>query len=283
MRIDEALLTRMGVRPGRCERIREKDGIGVYRIDGPDGRCVLKTFDNPEDRREIGHYRLLQTLGVPTPRLLRADDDALLLEDLDAGPVWRLCTASDLADPAFAEALAGWYRLLHDRGRPYAAAHSADLPEESDALTRAALAFLRQRSGAADAPVWTLLETGYDRLMYRLQGLPRTLCYDDVDYTNCAAARDGGAALVFDYHLLGGGYVYGDLRNVTVSLSPEAGKAFLRAYGPFDPLEKAVDDVISPLYTLLCAYRLPRFPAWAQTSLHAATGGALEQAVRFLL
>ena len=283
MRIDAALLARMGVRHGRWQTIREKDGVGVYRIDGPDGRCVLKTFDQSEGRREIGNYRLLQSLGVPTPRLLRAADDALLLEDLDAGPVWRLCVAPDLADPAFAEALADWYRLLHDRGRAYAIEHGADLYEEPDALTPAALSWLRERSGTADAPVWALLEAGYDRLIERLRGLARTLCHNDFYYTHCAVAREGGAALAFDYHLLGKGYVYGDIRNVTSSLSTEAGEAFQRAYGPFDPLEKAVDDVISPLFTLLCACRLPRFPVWARSSLDSVTGGALERAVRLLL
>ena len=283
MRIDAALLKRMGVRHGRCTVIQEKDGIGVYRIAGPDGRCVLKTFDKPEDRREIDNYRLLQSLGVPTPRLFRAGDDALLLEDLDVGPAWRLCAAADLADPAFAEALAGWYRLLHGRGRAYVAAHGAALYEETDALTRQALVQLRERTSTADAPVWALLEAGWDRLAERLRGLARTLCYNDFYYTNCAVARDGTAALVFDYHLLGRGYVYGDLRNVTASLSPGAGEAFLRAYGPFDPLEKAVDDVVAPLYTLLCACRLPRFPAWAQASLDDLTSGALERAVRSLL
>lgn len=283
MKIDSSFLERMGVRHGRCETIREKNGIGVYRISGPDGRFVLKTFDRPEDRREIDNYRRLHALGIPTPRLFCAADDAILIEDLSAGPVWRLCEEPDLAEPSFAEALAGWYRLLHDRGRAYAAAQGAELYEEADALTREALVWLRARSGTSDAPVWSLLAAGYDRIMALLRGLPRTLCYNDFSYTNCAAARDGSAALVFDYHLLGKGYVYGDLRNAAFSLSPAAEEAFFRAYGPFDPLEKSVDEVISPLFTLLCAYRQPQFPAWARPSLDCLTSGALDRAVRTLL
>lgn len=77
-------------------------------------------------------------------------------------------------------------------------------------------------------------------------------------------AKDTSSALMFDYNLLGKGYAYTDVRNILSSLSEEAGKAFLDEYGAFDPMEKALDDVVSVVVTLYLACQRDVFPLWAQ-------------------
>ena len=69
---------------------------------------------------------------------------------------------------------------------------------------------------------------------------------------------------MFDYNLLGKGYAYADVRNVMSSLSKEAGAAFLEAYGAVDPLEQALDDVVSVVTSLFFACQREPFPRWAQ-------------------
>ena len=80
-------------------------------------------------------------------------------------------------------------------------------------------------------------------------------------------AKDKSSALMFDYNLLGKVYAYTDVRNVLSSLSEEAGKAFLNEYGTFDPIEKALDDVVSVVVTLYLACQRDEFPWWAQALL----------------
>ena len=86
-------------------------------------------------------------------------------------------------------------------------------------------------------------------------------------YTNMVVAQDKSSALMFDYNLLGKGYAYADVRNVLSSLSEKAGKAFLDAYGEFDPIEKALDDVVSVVVTLFLACQYDKFPRWAKSLL----------------
>ena len=80
-------------------------------------------------------------------------------------------------------------------------------------------------------------------------------------------AQDKSSALMFDYNLLGKGYAYSDVRNVLSSLSEEAGKAFLDAYGEFDPAEKALDDVVSVAVTLSLACQYDKFSWWVKALL----------------
>ena len=69
---------------------------------------------------------------------------------------------------------------------------------------------------------------------------------------------------MFAFNLLGKGYVYGDVRNVLSSFSQQAGAAFLEAYGAVDPLEQALDDVVSVVTSLVVACQREPFPRWAQ-------------------
>ncbi len=80
-------------------------------------------------------------------------------------------------------------------------------------------------------------------------------------------AKDKSSALMFDYNLLGKGYAYTDVRNVLSALSEKAGKAFLDEYSEFDPVEKALDDVVSVVVTLYLACLRDEFPWWARALL----------------
>jgi len=85
-------------------------------------------------------------------------------------------------------------------------------------------------------------------------------------------ARDKSAALVFDYDLLGKGYVYADIRNVCSSLGKKAKAAFLAAYGDYDESEAAVDKIASELFSLAAACGQEKFPRWAEGALQKIQG-----------
>lgn len=95
----------------------------------------------------------------------------------------------------------------------------------------------------------------------------RTLTYNDFYYTNMMVAKDKSSALMFDYNLLGKGYVYTDLRNVMSSLSAEAGNAFLEEYGGYDSAEAALDGVVSVVVALYQTCQRETFPSWARCLL----------------
>ena len=79
---------------------------------------------------------------------------------------------------------------------------------------------------------------------------------------------------MFDYNLMGKGTAYGDIRNVTSSLSREAAEAFIQEYGgDLDEEQKKADAFIAPLVTLVNACRYDAFPSWANASLEELKNG----------
>ena len=139
--------------------------------------------------------------------------------------------------------------------------------DETDFFTVENIACIKEKTGTQDAPAWRLLESHYAAISHLLSKVRRTLTYNDFYYTNMVVAQDKSSALMFDYNLLGKGYAYSDVRNVLSSLSEEAGKAFLDAYGEFDPAEKALDDVVSVAVTLSLACQYDKFPWWVKALL----------------
>ena len=265
----EKAMRAFGIDPASAQILTQKAGITVARAT-VDGKSVIcKHFALDEDRRELENYRLLADLGVPTIRVLGTRADALLLEDIAESPVWRMGEESDMDDPAVAAALAAWYRALHRKGAAYVKTAGAGLYDESDCFTRENLTAIAAKTATQDAETWQLLTEHFDALAQKLRQTPRTLTYNDFYHTNLVVSRDGERAMMFDYNLLGKGYAYADLRNVTSSLSPRAAEAFLAAYGAFDPAEAALDDVVSPIVTLHYACRREHFPNWARSSLES--------------
>lgn len=271
----ETQLAQLGLEDWDAALMRAQDGVELYRLSRRAQSLVLKYFARAEFRREIENYRILQSLGIPTIPLLGATGESILLEDLTCSPTLRLGLPEDLADPGVARALGGWYKTLHQQGRTYVKDHGGDLYDEADLLTPEAFQAVQERTKTAGHPAWRALEARYDLLFRLRDGAERTLTYNDFYYTNLAVAKDGSAALMFDYNLLGKGYVYADLRNVLYHMTTPARDAFLAAYGPYDPREERLDRLLSPLTTLVLSSPGPDMPPWAAEALDEVLSGSL--------
>ena len=267
MQIIDDQLRQMGLCCDRFAVLQDKDGITVARVFCGEDSYILKSFQNPVHCREIENYHLLQSLHIPTIQVINETRSALLLEDLDCSPEWRLGRKEDMDDPRIAEKLAGWYRQLHQRGYDYAAEHADNLYDESDFFTLENIALIAGKTETENWVSWKLLQQHFHDITQRLAKVRKTLTYNDFYYTNLAVARDYSAALMFDYNLLGKGTAVSDLRNVTYPLSPAAKDAFLSAYGTLNQTEALLDDITAPVVTLYFACQRPKFPEWAKEAL----------------
>ncbi|MCL1804287.1 MAG: phosphotransferase, partial [Eubacteriaceae bacterium] len=261
--------------------VRDKDGVSVWRVTADDDSYVMKCFDRPEYRREIANYQLLNSLGVPTLKMIAYTDCSLVMEDIERSD-YRLGTPEDMNDPDTAEKIALWYKTLHENGRDYV--NTYDFIDEYDSLTLDNMRFIQEKTGTNGLPVWQVIEKHLDKIRSAVIELPRTLVYTDFYYTNLAVARDGLSALVFDYNFLYKSYVYSDIRNVCWSLgSEEAKAAFLSTYGAFDEREIIIDAVACELSSLVIACQRKVFPNWAKDSVEKVKNGRLLAAVERLL
>lgn len=269
--------------PPHGEIISDKRGITVSRIEYCGEARILKSFESLEDAREISNYRLLKSLGIPTLEVIETFERALILEDISAGSgEYRLAVQADMADPAAARAVAGWYALLHSRR---AAANDApELYREYDAFSPESIDYIRQKIERELGGLWDALVRECPRIRKMIDSTSMTLNYNDFYYTNMAVSTDRSRALMFDYNLLGAGTRYADIRNVTSSLSPEAARAFFEAYGELPgSRERALDEVVSPLHTLVVAFKQESFPAWGEEALEVALSGGWLRAIDSLL
>jgi len=92
--------------------IRDKDGVSVWRVTADANSYVMKCFDKPEYRREIANYQILNSIGVPTLRVIAHSDCSIVSEDIMRS-AYRLSTQEDMNDPDVAEKIAMWYKTLH--------------------------------------------------------------------------------------------------------------------------------------------------------------------------
>ena len=261
--------------------IRQKDGVDVWRVTTDTTSYVMKCFIKKEYRREIANYEILTLLGIPILKIIAYTECSLLLEDVEHS-YYRLGTIEDINDPQIAVLIARWYKILHEKG--FQCDSIKSLYDECDCLTIENIKAIRDKTGTSEISVWKLIEDNFTKIKSAAVNLPRTLTYNDFHYTNLVVARDNTVALVFDYNMLGKGYVYADLRNVTTHMdSEEARTAFLSEYGIFDEKEKIVDDVISPLISLHIACQRKRFPDWGNNLLAEVKDGRLQVAVEKLL
>lgn len=275
----DTIFQKLNIQGTACELIRSKDGISVYRLETAEEKLILKLFEKPEDRREIDNYRLLAALEIPTLPLKGYTENAMLLPDVTASEIWRLGREEDMADPQIARAVARWYRTLHEKGRQYLKKNPVRLYDETDVITPENMEKAAAVTGTAGDPIWQQVKENFDDVRKKLEVLPRTLTYNDFYWDNLIAAKDGSEAFMFDYNLLGQGLAYGDVRNVTSSLSREAAEAFREAYGTSEMVgvdeEKLADDFLAPMVTLCAASQREVFPAWAGDSLERLKSGEL--------
>ena len=272
--------------------IRAKDGVHVYRALYGGVPVVMKHFEREGDRREILNYRILQCRGVPTLRVLACGLSTLCMEDIGASESWRLGAAEDMADIDVAAGLAHWYFALHENG--------TDVPEldalyaEYDAITRKSLAMLMERLPEARATFQYMLER-FDELRHMIDSPSYTLTYNNFYWVNLAVRNDRRAAMMFDFNLMGKGYRFADIRNVCSALSETAGAAFVDAYNDLyiqkhghsreaeEDIERQVDELASPLFSLISAYAREDFPAWADNAKALVVDGTLLERTKRVL
>jgi len=270
------------------ELIQDHDGVQVYRVSQGEDRYVLKVFENRVHAREIGNYSLLESLDVTTLPLLGSTTTALLLPDITEDAIFRLGNASDFDDDGTARAIARWYKTLHDAGRRNLLPSS--LYDENELITLNNLSAVAEKTEAIGNPLWPMITVNFKEISDKIASIPRTLTYNDFYWTNLVVARDRESAFMLDYNLLGKGYAYADIRNVTTWLSQSASEAFLAEYGTqnINDLEVAADKVIAPLVSLIYAFvnynfSLANHPDWVAPSLSALNSGSLLKTLEYWL
>ena len=264
------------------ELIQNKDGVIVERVQSEAKSFIIKYFQNENYKREISNYKLLKSLNIPTIQTIGFTDSAIVMEDISQSETLRLGAKDDLDDEVVARRIAEWYRLLHTNGRAYVQEHGAELYDETDYITRENIELIKAKTNTRNLPVWKLVEDNFDIIVSKIKCLPRVLTYNDFYYTNLVVSKDKSSAFMFDYNLLGKGYVYSDIRNVCYSLGENAKNAFLEAYGEFDKSQIVVDDVASVLITLYHACQRKTFPCWADSALNTLKTD-YENTVRILI
>ena len=67
-------LTEMNIDYKSINILQEKDGVIVARINCENKSFVMKLFQRREFRREIGNYKILSSLNIPTLNFISATD-----------------------------------------------------------------------------------------------------------------------------------------------------------------------------------------------------------------
>ncbi|MFO8034383.1 MAG: hypothetical protein R6U88_04360, partial [Candidatus Bipolaricaulota bacterium] len=193
--------------------------------------------------------------------------------------LWRPAQERDVAYTETGQALAVWYQFLHLAGRELVARGAPEwLRWEWEPLTPDSVRRLRQDLELPHNPLWETAARYLPALKEAARALTMTLNYNDFHWSNLALSRQGPLrAVVFDYHLLGIGLPWSDCRNVCSGLARPAQQAFQAAYGPPDPKERVLDDILAPLAALQTAVARPTFPRWARSLLDDVESGRLEK------
>lgn len=261
-------LKKLNIPYNTIDLIQNKDGVIVARVQSDAKSYIIKYFQNEDFKCEITNYQLLKSLNISTVNVFGFTDSAILMEDISQSDTFRLATKEDLDDVVIASEIAEWYKLLHTRSKDFAEGNITELYDETDYITRDNIEYIKEKTGTQNLPVWKLINDNFDVIVSKIRSLPRVLTYNDFYYTNLIVAKDKTSSFMFDYNLLGKGYVYSDIRNVCYSLGEDAKKAFLETYGEFDKSEIIVDDVASVLITLYHACQRKNFPSWANYVLN---------------
>lgn len=247
-----------------AELIKNECGVIVARVPFAGGTAILKCFENPDFCREIENYAILRSLGVPTIAVYGSSARSILLEDLSASPEYRLAEEADMNDPTVVKALAKWYRVLHTRGEGYVRERGAGMYCETDCLTKENLEAVGTRFGLEGSNGLSEAISALPKLKRLCEDAPKTLTYNDFYYTNLAVGRERTAALMFDFNLLGKGVYVSDLKNVAYQLNLENKRLFFAEYGGADEKLLLLDEITSPLVSLVSAEKRDIYPFWAK-------------------
>ena len=201
-------LKKLNIPYSTIDLIQNKDGVIVARVQNGTTSYIIKYFQNDDYKREIKNYQLLKTLNIPTVNVFGFTDSTILMEDVSQNDVFRLATNEDLNDVVVASKIAEWYKLLHTNSEDFTKENLAELYDETDFITKENIEFIKEKTGTQNLPVWRLINDNFDVIVSKIRSLPRVLTYNDFYYTNLIVAKDKTSAFMFDYNLLGKGYVY---------------------------------------------------------------------------
>lgn len=271
-----------GIEVTGLQVLSDKDGITVCRLRTGKETYVLKYFENPVYRREIGYYDLVQQMGLETIPIVGKREASILMEDMADHARYRLAKKEDLNEASVVVALAEYYKHLHRAGR----AHLKDKPKvayysELKRMTPQALRALKEKTAYDHHDFWQDVNDLIQEVMVYYER-HKTITYNDFYHVNMVVSKDLKEAFMFDYNMLGEGLAYGDIRNVLSCLNEEMSALFIKTYGPFSPYEEAIDGVIGDLFSLLVAYERVSFPKWAQASLDKLLSGQLADRIKHI-
>lgn len=257
------------------EKIRDKDGVYVYRVITNQESYIIKYFTNLDYTREIKNYDNLRSLEVPTINVKAQTKQSILLEDICDSNIYRLGISEDLSNEDCARLIAKWYKILHNNGKRLIGL--SNLYNEIDVIKKDSIVTTKKKSNTENNPVWNLVLNNYDELKSIISECKQTLTYNDFYWTNLIISKDMTKAMMFDYNLLGRGFRYSDIRNVCSSLSSNSQRVFLEEYGGYDEKEKIIDDGVSIIVNLIFAFQKEHLPKWSENSIRLLNNGELYQ------
>ena len=245
-------------------------------------------LDASDPTKEYRSYELLQRHGVRTlPIYAMAKTDlwcAILMEDLHLSDIWKLASPRDVSDYNSGVALGKWYKDFHEKGVGLINDEDAAfLEREYDELTAKTIHWAAEQLGLSNCGGIQLAAEYIEAIKRKARTYPETVLYNDFSHENMALTHDGAEAAMFDYHLIGRGYRYSDIRNILSGLKGAAIDGFIEGYGKYDESEKMMDDVLAPLYSLLVAAQRKTLPKWAKPIIKEVKKGLLEEKLRLLL
>lgn len=242
--------------------LSNKDDVIVLELIDMPNKPILKYFGNNEFRREIYYYNLLRNNSIQTINVINSWEDAILLENIKNNSKYRLATQEDLLNKEIVEALAKWYKKLHNKAL-LKDENSRINYSEFDLLNSEELDILMEKSSYGNEKYWKQLQEMISRFYpYYLSN--QSITYNDFYFGNVIVSKDLKNAFMFDYNFLGRGLPYFDVSNVLSGLEPKMHDVFLLAYGEIDEFEKDINSVISPIIALIIAFKKDVFPKWAK-------------------
>ena len=241
---------------GDINEIRYKDGIFVGRVEIDNKNLVVKYFEKIEHAIEIANYKLLQTLGVLTPKIFFSSDNLLVMENINFNPNYHLATAEDLKNKEVITSLARWYKTLHQAGKKI---DVSSLYSELDFITIENLKMLQNI--LPNCENLELMIDNFDKIKNKIDSLPVTITYNDFAEENMIAGKN--IAMMYDHNKMGKGLAYFDIQNVSFMLDDDIKRTFLNEYGPIPEIEKLAYELLIPFITLIMASQMPKFPNWA--------------------
>lgn len=235
------------IEPETLLLLREKAGIALFILRWAGQSAVLKLFLTDLGRGELACYDLLEQAGLCTLPLIQKDQDALLMEDLNASPRFALARREDMNSPLYMGQLGRWYGRLHRL--PKKAISALPVFAEWQALNAEQLAHAHARF--KNQPAWQRLHPLLMELIKQAARLPLALCYNDFYFENMVVGRAEPLALMMDYGRMARSYPGMDLVNALWFSNEAARKAFFLAYGRQGRARHALGLLLAPLAEFL--------------------------------